>query len=87
AEEQWRLISQMVPMLMVHQNEEELAEFLDHVLTGAERDRLLSLPREQFFRDLWRRYVRWKVPDAPPDHNGKKPTPVRPSPPSKAAAN
>jgi hypothetical protein len=68
-DEQWRMISQMVPLwLVLHQNDEELAEFLDTMLTPADRDRLLSLPRDQFFRELWRRYVRWKVPETPPEH-------------------
>jgi hypothetical protein len=86
AEEQWRLLSQMVPMwLVLHQNDEELAEFLDSLLTPADRDRLLSLPRDQFFRELWRRYVRWKVPETPPEHEGKRP-PVGRSVPAPTSA-
>jgi len=55
------------------------------VLSPAERDRLLSLPREQFFRELWRRYVRWKVPEGPQDREPMKPPPGHsaPAPPAR----
>jgi hypothetical protein len=84
-EQQWRTLSSLVPLFALQQyaarrvdgalpavSEEELAHFFEKELNARQRDQLLSLPGEEMTRELWRMYIRWKLPQLPYADRGSK---------------
>lgn len=84
-DEQWRILSSLIPLFVLRQyaakridgalpavSEEELADFFEKQLTDAERTRLMELDSEDMTLELWKMYVRWKLPRLSP-HDGDRP--------------
>ncbi len=76
--EQWRIVADWISLLpqekliprraselISEETERKLAMFFEHVLTEEEKDRLLAMPSEQMFRELWREYTRAEVSRTP----------------------
>jgi len=74
--QQWRSISDWISFLSQErpapptdqlisaETERELAMFFEHVLNDEEKQRLLNLPSDQMFRQLWQEYTRAQVSKA-----------------------
>lgn len=76
--EQWRIIGDWISLLpqerlaqrradelITEETERKLAMFFEHVLTDEEKDRLLAMPSDKMFRELWQEYIRAQVSKAP----------------------
>jgi len=74
-DEQWRVIAGWIRFLLALRSAlwrsgppssmmtEELADFFEQQVSEKDRDRLLNLPPEWMQWELWRMYLRWKMPD------------------------